>query len=418
MIKIKNIILYIILIGFSVGIIEFFYSKVVLFIITFLLGIYTIYRFKRFDKVIFYALLYFTMIQILAMARFDEFTIDRLLSFGQFLTRILLAYFIIKIGGREFLNNFERFSFILITIGLPIFFLIQFFPGSVAWLENLDINSIKIQKANGGWNTFFYVHNAWAGFRFCGYSYEPGGMAMMIIIGLMIYILRDGINLNLKLVIYCLALIFTFSTAGYIALFFLVLFYFLNQIKKRFLLINLVVLFLVGFYVIPFVWRQEFMQGKLSTYIKGHKNIVASEQSYSGIRYRNVGRISAAYVYLANTFKWPIGHGTTTNGRIKNIKGDIVVGANSVFGFLVNWGILGFIFYLNIMLNYFRGLSYCFHLKHSWFLIFPFLIVFASNSMLDAPLFYIFPIYSLIFLSKKNWYKKTADIYSSNLNYS
>lgn len=398
--KLRPFFLSILIIGFSVSIINIFSSKALLFIVTAVLGAYTLLKYRKIDNYILYIILFCTIVQLIAMARFSEFTVHRFLSFAQFITRVLLSYFIIKIGGKNFLNYFERLSFLFILIGLPIFLLSNFYPESISWLSRFDVNSIPIQKEYGGWNLVFYVQSGWAGFRFCGYAYEPGGMAMMIILGLLIYILREGIKLNWNILVYCIALILTFSTTGYIALFLLIIFYFLNQMKRKYLVVNMFFLFLLGFYVIPLVWEQEFMKEKLTEYTRRHQEVVSSEEGYSGVRLKNVGRISAAYIYLSDTFRWPLGHGTTVNGRTKNAKGDLVSGANSVFGFLLAWGIVGFIYYFRVMIRFFKGLGFFHNYKYSWFLVLPFLIVFASNSMLDSPLFYIFPLFSIVYLKK------------------
>jgi len=126
--KLRSFFLSILIIGFSVSIINIFSSKTLLFIVTAVLGVYTFVKFRKIDNYILYIILFCTIVQLIAMARFSEFTVHRLLSFAQFITRVLLSYFIIKIGGISFLNYFERLSFLFILIGLPLFILNNFYP--------------------------------------------------------------------------------------------------------------------------------------------------------------------------------------------------------------------------------------------------------------------------------------------------
>ncbi len=397
----EQYILLFIYIVFSVSIIEFFLSKIVLFVITFLLGLAVLFRYKRMDKIVYQIILYMCLIQFLAMWHFEELTLNRFVSMGLTITRFLLAFFIIKLGGKDFLKKFEKFSFALIIIGLPLFFLDQYFPQVSQLLSKIDFNSIADQREYKGWNIFVYVHSGWSGFRFCGYSWEPGAMAMMITLSWVIYILNYGTSLNLKVIIYFLAMVFTFSTTGYFVLGIMVIFYIVNRKTFYFFVLGIPLFFFLML-LIPYIWKQDFMERKVSEYIQRDKEIRASPKGYSIVgESGNAGRLAAVFLGIEEISKWPLGHGSVNAGRIKNEFGEIVSGANGVAVFLVTWGIfgLGFLLFSLYRFIYFRHNN--FRIKHKYLLLICVLLVFSSNPVSYSPVLYSLMLFPFLFKGGK-----------------
>jgi hypothetical protein len=397
----EQYVLLFIYIVFSVSIIELFLSKLVLFIITFLLGLVVLFRYKRFDKIVYQIMLYMFFVQFLSMWHFETLTLNRLVSFGLAITRFLLGFFIIKLGGKDFLTKFEKFSFTLIIIGLPLFFLDQYFPQVSQLLSSIDFNSTEIQREYDGWNIFVYVHNGWAGFRFSGYSWEPGGMAMMITLSWVIYILNHGTSLNLKVLIYFLAMVFTFSTTGYFVLGVITIFYIVNSKAFSLFVLGVPVFFLMVL-IFPYVWKQDFMQKKITGYIAKDQEVRATPGGYSKFETSgNIGRYGAVFSGIENIFKWPLGHGTVTTGRTKSEDGEVVSGANGLAEFLILWGFAGLGFLLFSLYRFIYYKLNNIRIKHKYFLLICVLLVFLSNPVSSNPVLYSLMLFPHLFKEDK-----------------
>ena len=411
-IKITDYILLVLLIGLSVSPIEFFERRDIQFGILVLLGIAFFTKNKVIEPIVYKILIYAFFVQLFAMIRFDEFRIDRFLSLGLLYTRFLTAYFILKLGGNAILLKFEFFSFCLILIGLPLFFLVHAFPGIGSFLSRFDFNSFEIQREYGGWNIFAFVYSGWAGFRFCGYAYEPGGMALMITISWVLYIKYYGIKFNFRVLIYALAMIFTFSTTAYIVLFFLITFYIYNNLKPQ-TFYRAILFFIVLFVGIINVWDQDFIKGKIESYIERDEQTRESSGGYEQVNYSNVGRLSAIFVAMQNIAKWPFGHGTVENGRVKNKAGDVISGANGVAYFFVTWGVIGGFLFIYALYFLVKNINPSRYLKGRILLLIAIILVISSNSMggriitytlLLFPYLYLIP-YVKILKGRFNWAK-------------
>lgn len=394
---IKKYALMILFIGFSASIIDLFQNKMFLFLVICILGLLLLSKKVYFDKIVFQILIYMFFVQLIAMIRFPGFGDDRFLSLGLTFTKFLLAYFIIKIGGKDFFYWFEKISFMLIVIGLPLFFLVQYVPQVSQILSRFDLNSIADQRINGGWNIFVYVHSGWARFRFCGYAWEPGGMALMITLSWIFYILYNGVNINYRVIIYFIAMAFTFSTTGYFVLALMVIFYIFNRKGKSFLFFGIPSLvFLI--LIFPYVWRQDFMQGKIQGYIKrdlATRNQFDQSDNYSYSS--NIGRLGSYTVGTRDIIKWPFGHGTVDAGRTKNVQGVVLSGANAIVNFTIVWGVIGLVFLLYSLYIFIYKRNKYIKINYKFLLLISILLVFSSNPVTSRPVLYTIILYPFLF---------------------
>jgi hypothetical protein len=393
----KDFVLLVFLIANSITNIEFFDRKDVQLMTMLFFGLYYIYKFKHIDSIIYKILIYAFFVQLFSMIRFNEVRLDRFLSLGLLYTRLLIPYFILRLGGEGFLVKFEKFSFYLILIGLPFFFLVHHVPGVGSFLRQFDINSIAEQRQAGGWNIFVFVYSGWAGYRFCGYAYEPGGMALMITISWVIYIIFNGTKFNFRVFIYAFAMVLTFSTTGYMALLALFIFYSYIRIKaKNVLKFSIyMVIIIIGF---SFAYRQTFIKDKIEQYIKRDQEIRLSQGGYEQSDFQFAGRLGAIPVAIKNIEKWPFGHGSITGGRIKSRWGGVLDGANGVAQFFTVWGILGgvfFIYSLFLLVKRFHTERY---LVGRILLLVALILVFSSNSILGRAITYVLILYPYLYI--------------------
>lgn len=395
-----EIIFYILLfIAFSVSIIDFFLSKLVLFLVTFCLGLVFFLKKHKINNILYQFVFFALFIQIIAIFKFKQADFDIVLSTSLLITRIFLAFFILKLSGPNFLINFEKISFFFILIGLPVFFLIQFFPSINSLLSNFDLNTYDQQLEYGGWNILFFVNNGWAGFRFSGYAWEPGGMAMMITLSWIIYIFNNGTGISKKVLVYVIAMIFTFSTTGYFVLAIMIIFYMLNGKGSKALLRGFFLLILLGS-AIPFVWQQEFMKDKISIYLENEEKIQETTSKHQGLDRQNVSRLGIITVGISDIIHWPLGFGTTTNGRTLNKFNEIVSGANGLMSFIIMWGIFGGIFLFYALYAFIFKNKYKSIVKYRFLLMMALILVFSSNPVSTNTVLLIVFFYPFVYSKK------------------
>ena len=193
----------------------FIYEDWFLLPVTIVLIIAVFIRGGKIDNILYFIIIYWILINLIAFKLFGQSISDTAYTLMGSLMRIILAYMILKLSGYNLFFNAEKMAFILICVGLPIFFITQISPDAYNFFESLDIGSMERQELDGGWNILVYNNNPWAGFRFSGFAWEPGALALVIVFALIICIYRDGFGIDFRKIIYVISLIFTFSTAGY-----------------------------------------------------------------------------------------------------------------------------------------------------------------------------------------------------------
>lgn len=355
------------------------------------------YKQIKIEPTVYYIFAYWTLINAISFIYFKESFNENLYTLLGSFMRLFIAYMLIKLGNAYILFRAEKISFYLILVGLPIFFMIEFFPLSVNLFKAFNLGTTEVTGSSGGWNILIYAKNPWHDFRFTGYAWEPGAAALIIIFGLIISIIRDGYRINLRKSIYLVALIFTFSTAGYLALLFLVMIYLIHYKLERYLLIFLIISPLL-FLGIEFIYKQDFISGKIANYIQTSET--NQRTGYQNLNADKVSRLD--YVFLGGILvqKWPLGYGISNNGKIVSRTGKVLRGSNSLIAILVSWGIIGFIFALIKFFHFFKILS-LFSKKHTHkLLIIPLFTVFFSNPIERSPLFYGILFYPIIYNHK------------------
>jgi hypothetical protein len=170
--------------------------------------------------------------------------------------RFFSFYFVILIIGSDFLLLYTRLIRLFAVISL-FFYSLFFFPD----ITNIFINFADFYvkplfpiPSNESWLPTFIVFNPY-GFdlvpihRNSGPFYEPGIFSIYLNVAILFNIALDGKLLFRRNAIFIIALITTFSTAGYITFFFLFTtsFYFLSRkvIVKNVLIVPVILLFVV-----------------------------------------------------------------------------------------------------------------------------------------------------------------------------
>ncbi|MEG1648112.1 MAG: hypothetical protein RR325_05050 [Bacilli bacterium] len=203
----------------------------------------------------------------------------------------------------------------------------------------INIFTADEQRMTGeGFYIFFYMHSGWGleNIRNCGFMWEPGAYAMMLIFLLHFYWFRKGFVFDEKVLIITLALISTFSTAGYFALFVIILFYCIS-LKNDNIVISVIICFSViitSFYMYNELY---FLSSKIETYLLYDTN---TWEHSSGIT--RMTRWGYAQVIFEDLLKWPWGNGINDSISVINKYGSID-GPGALSEICKQWGVLGMI---------------------------------------------------------------------------
>ena len=173
--------------------------------------------------------------------------------------------------------------------------------------------------------------------------WEPGAYAWILNFMIVYKLHRDNFILNRRVLLLVLALISTFSTAGYFGLFFIVVFYIIKLKSKRALLLLPFILLAFVFVSVKLFNTADFLSEKLGVYQEAGMNV--GEETFGDDSWMRVNRIAMGQISLENSFVHPWGDGINLSSYIVKKYGD-VTGANALAYLLLRWGWLGFIAFI------------------------------------------------------------------------
>ena len=311
--------------------------------------------------------------------------------------KICIPYLAVKILGYQFFEKFFKFCFFLVITSSVCYIFEVLFP-SVVKSVTPYLNFLEHWRmlANGDFYIFFYNHlgeyNEYYGVfpRNCGFMWEPGAYAMMLNILIPYKLHRDNYQIDAPLILMFLALVSTFSTAGYFGIVIVLLFLIFRK-KTRF-----------SFFVVPvllaalviFSYRlynsADFMSEKIDQYMEVGDDV--REASFENDSWLRVTRVGMAMIALDNSTVHPWGDGVNMSTYVLRKYGN-VTSANSLAGVFMKWGWIGFIFLVLAIYKLCPGPSK----GLGPMLLLPFLISMFSNpySATQYLIFFIF-FYSIV----------------------
>jgi len=327
--------------------------------IPFVIGIFLLTQhivLRRVFSVKFIALLIlWVLINVSSILYFDtSFYIERLII--NTINLLFLPYLLIVQMRDKFWPYFESIVYLLTLISLPLFFANILFPGFFNSLVSIfSVTTTPSLLVNENyWSALIYVNStAESGIgvtRNCGFMWEPGAFAMIIVWGIIYNWYKNGLKFNRKTLVYIIALLTTFSTAGYLAMLFLFLGFNFRRANPVNFLYAVLTLLVFTFYL----YELEFLSGKIegyfSTFSRGslvynQDNLIVKGNRFQGIEYS-----------VLRTIKYPFGHGLSS---LEEQAGGqtVLYGTNGLGMLLEMWGVLGFIFLMFLFKNYFRVIS-------------------------------------------------------------
>jgi hypothetical protein len=354
-----------------------------LVVVLFIFIIISIYRKIRIDNIILLIILFWILINL-----FSILNISTAFSSNEFfgiIFRLIIAYLGIIIIGNNFWDKFENIVYTLVLISLPIYLLNLLFPdlfNSLTPIFKPITSQIFYRKENQSnyWYSFFYTNSGREEIRNAGFMWEPGAFAMMILITIISNWIKNGINLNKRILIQIVALITTLSTMGYISLSLLIVTYFIH-IKKTFILTFILIsLILFNFSVDSL----NFIGPKITSYLEEYDSNTMYEQGYSDRLEAN--RILYFSLCIEKSIRYPFGYGVLKDEEY-NLNAIKIVGVNGLGEILLAWGWLGFVLVLISIFKFCSSIN--FNLFLTFILALVILICFFSNPIERNIIFFI-----------------------------
>lgn len=346
-------------------------------------------RRRSINKFLFYAIIWWVVINSISYG-VNKTYFDWNLFIG-YIIWMLIPYFGIKLIGKNFWFSFDNWIYFLTLISTTLFFINILTPNTFKALsptfESLT-NDLFRKKATQEtyWYGFFYTHSGREDFRNYGFMWESGAFAMILTVMIVFRWSNYGIKLERRCAVYFIALLTTFSTAGYLGLLVFMLVYVLNLLKngkpRKGILLGLFFLVL-GIYI----WNSDFMRPKIASFISDSREEVVYHQGY--INRWEANRVYSFFLDWKQGLKLPSGYGIVPNSdQVKMAK--VIVGVNGIGEIILMWGMPGLFLFIYLIFKFSKNGHAIFNNKILAILLATTLfIVFFSNPIIRNPLLFL-----------------------------
>jgi hypothetical protein len=347
-----------------------------------------LFRKLSFDKGIVIVFVFWVMINMLSAIFINNEQAFSVMTFLGSSIRIFIAYFFVKLIGVDFYDKLIKYFYYLALISLPIFVLQLAVPSIFYNLSGaLNFMTGDAHKMAGNWYIFFYMFTVWHPLQNSGFMWEPGAFAAVLIFGLVYRISKNGFIIDKYVIIFFVALLTTVSTAGYLAIAFIIIAFLLEKGKRNYAIFFMIPIFF--YFAINFYHQSDFLSGKIDTYLEMGTDTRLHERG----DILRVSRLGIAMITVESSLQWPFGNGVFDSSYIIQKYGD-VEGPSSLTTILHQWGWIGLFFTVYILYKFIllpRDIPY------SLLLVVALLIVLFSNPFSFKYLVYSIPYYMFSF---------------------
>ncbi len=348
-----------------------------------------VYKGYSLDPIIIYVLIVWIIINCFAYL-INE-TPFRWYTFFGFSSKMIYPYLLLKLIGPNFPFKLERIIYILTLISLPFFFLEVSLPGFFNNLSPyLNFFTQEEQQHANGWYIFIFMHSGWSEYRNCGFMWEPGAFAFMILLGMTIRFMKYGrIKIDKYIIIYILALLTTISTMGYLALFIIIMAFAIQ--KKKLLLLPLLLPLLIPIFIE--ILKLDFLLPKIATYFDQLDVMYTPDNT----TYLKVNRFSYMLLAINQSLTWPFGFGIVQNKDVLKEYSSDVLGVSTLANILIYWGWLGITVFFYAISKFYSKIQFQ---KNNILLgssIIALTIAFFSNPLEKSPILFILIFYPFVY---------------------
>ena len=350
---------------------------------------------KNIDKLFVNFSLLFFLVNIFLF--FSLLKFDIFLS-GYMYLKFLYAYLSIKSIGLDFFKNIVKIGYYGAIISLTFFFFqiinYDLTFKFVGFLQNsFDFLSFRNESFA---NNILFTVNSSAEFRNSGFMWEPKGFANFLIISIFFQLVIGSFKVfNKKMLIMLIALITTFSTTGFIALFSLLIFYFLNKnLKTSLIFFPIFILFSsIIFFNTDFLYDKIVYELSLT---KEYENLLYQKKDYKDDVY-SLGRTGSFIVDINDLKNRPFfGYGFTRENRTQS---DFVklIRVNGLSDLLAVYGIVGFILYFYMHHIFLKKMQNQLNFKFAPIILITLIIIYTASTLTSHPLWISFLFLSLVY---------------------
>ena len=387
--KTKNIFVLLIIFIFAVGAPIVINDLFILFIFFLSLGLFILKK-KKIDPIAIFIIFVWILINLLAAVNFHR-TFDSY-TFAGFIIKLLYPYFILKVVGGDIWEKLEKVVFVLTIISIPIFIFQLFFPDLFFSLSQyFSFMTRNEQRMMRGWYAGIYMFSAWAPNRNSGFMWEPGGFAFVLVLFLTYRILKYGIIIDKRNLIYIIALGTTFSTMGYFVVTIIFIMYILKERKYKYVMIIAPILFIYG----NAIFNLEFLAPKVSAYV-ANMNKLTNPTGYEYLKYNRFGYF--IYALKATTI-YPWGYGIFSP-NYDLLYGSQIEGVGTISGIMIYWGWIGVIFFIYSIYRFTKLIQFNYNFLVIVITTIILIFAFFSNPLEKSPLLYLIIFSPFIFKNK------------------
>jgi len=366
------------------GITYFYYNEqyIVIGLILSVLLAFSRGTLEELDLKFFLILILFMIWQVIQGFYFENFTIKSLIGTS---VRFAFAYLVIKTVGHKLISTYINLIVFFSIINLLVYATF-FFPPVINQLISHAITSplfpLKDQTYAFTPNYILVTFNQYQQFRNSGPFWEPGAFAVFLNVAILFNVMSNKKLFDKKNILFIISVATTLSTAGYLALFFIVTAVYLivnPSLKKVFILIPMIFFFTI------FIINMSFLLPKIKD------NVIIAEND-------NTSRFGSAYSDYQLIYKNPIiGYGKdiqnkfgTSTWNLKKMHRN-----NGITNFMTEWGLIIFVFYFANCKKSFNNI--CLYYQSNKNLSVVMLITILLSGFSEAIFQYTF-FYSLMFL--------------------
>lgn len=313
----------------------------IILLFLFLVRLHFKYSIDFFDKYTVSILIIYPIISFTYFLIFN--TLEVFLSIRMFLL-LIMSTLILKLMRYNFLFTFEKLLYFLTIISL-IFYPLQLLAHdkTLTLVSNISQFNPLTEQDEEMKNFLIWGMDVDSGIRNSGFAWEPKAFVNFLILGLIIRLIQNNLNIKDKrILIYTLAVITTLSTTGFLILFGLIpLFILFNKSPDKFFkyLIPVTLIFI-------YIMQLDFMWNKIKMEWEGryeYESLLSDSRTFSK---RSLGRTPSMIVDLIDFSKQPIlGFGLQRDLRTQSVYTKLVR-VNGLTDWIASFGIIGIILFI------------------------------------------------------------------------
>lgn len=332
------------------------------------------------------------------------------------LMKMLYAYITIKCVGASFFSIFEKITYYLTVISLPLFAIqlinYEFLFGVVGIIQH-NIPYLEYMNEIHSNIFVFTIDGDGAVYRNSGFAWEPKGFSNFLSLAIFINLVSNDFRINKRLLVFLVAMITTTSTTGFINTFVVLMPFFILNVKKKSYLMLVPILVLGGI----IFFSSDIGYQKIKKEIDGRDRYIDLLEDTREFEARSLGRFPSFIVDFNDFLERPIfGYGFNRGQRTQS-EYTKLVRVNGFSDLLATYGLLGFLFVVITYYKGFGGYLKLYKTKGNFLIIILFVGIYFASALTSHPfwmMFYFLPLINLqkldlLTLYKIVFYEKSLD---------